>query len=307
MTQSASAILMIRPANFGFNVETELSNAFQSKKVSDYNIVKEKAKQEFQSAVETLRSKNINVIVIEDTESPVKPDAVFPNNWISFHPDGTIVLYPMLAPNRRLERRLDIIENLKKSFQVNKIVDLSFHENENHFLEGTGSIVFDHQNKIAYACLSARTDKTLLENTSKQLGYKPISFTATDKNSQEIYHTNVMMCVAEKFAVVCLESIKNKTEKEQVLNTLLETNHEVVAISLEQMNQFAGNMLEINSTEGKKYLAMSQSAFNAISSSQKKTMEKYCELLPLNINTIETIGGGSVRCMMAEIFLEKKS
>lgn len=306
MAQSASNILMIRPASFGFNPETELSNSFQSKTSSDYNVVKQKAIQEFDNAVEKLRLKNISVVVIDDTENPIKPDAVFPNNWVGFHADGTVLLYPMLAPNRRLERRLDIIENLKKSFQVNKIIDLSFHEKENHFLEGTGSIVFDHQNKIAYACLSHRTDKTLFENTVKQFGYKPISFIATDKNVQEIYHTNVMMCVAEKFAVVCLESIKNKTEKEEVLNSLKNTNHEIVAISLEQMNRFAGNMLEIKSLEDKKYTALSKSAFDSLNTSQRTIIEKYSELLPLNISTIETIGGGSVRCMMAEVFLERK-
>lgn len=297
---------MIRPASFGFNSETELSNSFQSKTSTDYNVVKQKAIQEFDNAVDKLRSKNINVIVIDDTENPVKPDAVFPNNWVGFHPDGNVWLYPMLAPNRRLERRLDIIESLKKSFQINKIVDLSFYENENRFLEGTGSMVFDHTNKIAYACLSARTDKSLFENTSKQLGYKPINFIATDENGKEIYHTNVMMCVAEKFAVICSECIQNKIKKEQVLKSLLETNHEIIEISFEQMNKFAGNMLEINSAEGKKYLAMSQSAFDALSSSQKILMEKSCELLPLNISTIETIGGGSVRCMMTEVFLEKR-
>jgi len=303
--QSASIIFLVRPANFGFNEETASSNAFQQKQ-SNHDGVQAVVLAEFDNAVNTLKNAGVNVIVFDDTVAPVKPDAIFPNNWISLHENGTLVLYPMYAPNRRLERRLDIVEQLKSQYSINNVIDLSPYENENRFLEGTGSIVFDHIHKIAYACLSPRTDKQLLEELCDKLGYKPFSFIAQDKAGKEIYHTNVMMCMAEKFAVVCLESIVNDEERKNLILLLEQTNHEVIAISLEQMNSYAGNMLALKSNNGDDLLVMSQSAHDVLNNNQRVCIDKYAKVIALPIPTIETIGGGSARCMMAEVFSIKK-
>ncbi|MEO6134912.1 MAG: arginine deiminase-related protein [Ginsengibacter sp.] len=305
--QTTSNILLIKPTGFSFNVQTAVSNAFQNKPDVSKEILKQNAFDEFDAFVNTLQSKGVSVTVIADTELPQKPDAVFPNNWISFHADGSVILYPMCAPNRRTERRAEIIETIKKSFSVNSIIDLSFYENENRFLEGTGSVVFDHQNKIAYACLSPRTDKELLKELCSILNYEPIYFYALDESGKEIYHTNVMMCVAEEFAVICLIAIKNKTEKDKVVSSLEQTGHEIIDISFEQMKNFAGNMLALRNHQNEKLLALSQSAFDSLSADQKMRIGKYAEMIPLAIKTIETIGGGSARCMIAEIFLPKKN
>ena len=241
--------------------------------------------------------------MIEDTKLPAKPDAVFPNNWASYHEDGTVILYPMCAPNRRLEKRPEILNIIRQHYKVTNVVDLSAYELTDRFLEGTGSIIFDHINRIAYACISPRTDKALFEQVSKQLNYNPVSFYAHDATGIEIYHTNVMMCIAEKFAVICLDSIINNDENKMVSQTLLQTGHEVISISFEQMNRFAGNMLALKSNTGKDLLAMSQSAFDSLTADQQFIIEQYAEIVPLSIPTIETIGGGSARCMIAEIFL----
>lgn len=301
--QSTNHIMLVKPAHFTFNSETAESNAFQNKLNENEHQIKQRVLSEFDNFAATLRSKGVDVTVVEDTPIPQKPDAVFPNNWASFHENGTVVLYPMYAPNRRLERRADIIELIKKKFVVQQIVDLSQHELENKFLEGTGSIVFDHLNKIAYACLSPRTDKELFIETCGKLNYKPVHFIAEDAQGKQIYHTNVMMCVAGKFAVICLSSIPNKQERETVVASLTGTGHELVDITFAQMNQFAGNMLELQSRNGRQLLAMSKSSYDALTASQKKQIEQHCEMIPLAIQTIETIGGGSARCMIAEIFL----
>lgn len=287
---------MIRPANFGFNSETAVSNAFQNQKQFDETRVLD----EFDAFAGKLKEKGVNVFVFEDTPNPPKPDAVFPNNWTSFHHDGTVVLYPMCAENRRIERRTEIIEKLKENFRVKQILDFSDYETMGKFLEGTGSIVADHANKINYACLSPRTDKEIFTQISNRFGYQPISFCAVDKTGNEIYHTNVMMCVGGKFAVVCLESIK---ERDFVNESLQNTGKEIVDISFEQMNAFAGNMLTVLNDKSEELLVLSETAFDSLSNQQKNTLEKYSELLPIPIPTIEMIGGGSVRCMMAEIFL----
>ena len=305
--QNTNHILLVKPAHFTFNKETAGSNAFQNLLNEKEEFIKQKVLLEFENFASTLRSKGVQVTVVEDTPMPVKPDAVFPNNWASFHEDGTIVLYPMFAPNRRLERRQDIIDLLKKDFIVTSVIDLSRFESENKFLEGTGSIVFDHLHKTAYACLSPRTDKDLFIETCRQLNYKPVYFIADDAQGKQIYHTNVMMCIAEKFAVICLASITDKKEKEAVIKALTDSGHELVDISFEQMNKFAGNMLEIKDKQEKKMLAMSKSAYDSLTPDQRKQIEKSCELLPLPIHTIETIGGGSARCMMAEVYLKPRS
>lgn len=297
--QTTNNILLIRPANFGFNEETRASNVFQKELNDDPNTIRQKALTEFDAVAAILNSHGVNVFVFDDTLSPAKTDAVFPNNWVSFHADGTVVLYPMLSANRRLERRSDIVESLKQNFEIINIIDLSRYEKENLFLEGTGSIVFDHVNKIAYAASSPRTDRDLFIQLCKQLDYSPVTFTARDRDGSEIYHTNVMMCIGGKFAVVCLESITDDNERANVIDQLTSTGHEIVDITFDQMNCFAGNMLAIK----KDLLVMSQSAFGSLTDAQNLKLKKYCELLPLAIPTIETVGGGSVRCMIAEIFL----
>ena len=301
--QSSKNILLIRPATFVFNQETADSNAFQVELKEDEEIIKKKKLQEFEAFVKTLRSKGVNVFVADDTTFPAKPDAIFPNNWVSFHSDGTVILYPMYAPNRRHERRQEILDLLEKNFTITRILDLSKYENEGKYLEGTGSIIFDHIHTLAYACLSPRTDKELLLEVCDYLKYQPIYFYAHDESGKEIYHTNVMMCIGEKFSVICLDSITDRTERELVNRSLTETGHEVIDITFEQMKNFAGNMLEIQTNENKSILALSHSAYNSLTANQKKEIKKYSELIPLSIKTIETIGGGSARCMIAEIFL----
>lgn len=307
MSQSTNSILLVRPSNFIFNAETAANNVFQNNIEEDNASINAKVLQEFENVKAQLIQKGIDVTIIDDTKSPIKPDAIFPNNWVSFHEDGTVVLYPMFAANRRAERRLDIIETIKEKFEVKKIIDFSLYENENKFLEGTGSIVFDHVHKIAYACLSPRTNKEIFVKLCDVLYYKPIYFTACDEAGQKIYHTNVMMCIAEKIVIICTESIVDKNERDMVLKSFRNTEHEIIDISFAQMNNFAGNMLALKTNVGKSLLALSQTAYHSLMPKQKDSIEKYYELLPLAIPTIETIGGGSVRCMMAEIFLPLKT
>lgn len=302
--QTTNNILLVRPFNFIFNAKTSESNAFQNEVNEPDALTKLKALEEFNAFAEELKQKGVSAFVFDDTEQPEKPDAVFPNNWVTFHPDGTVILYPMLAYNRRPERRTDIIDSLQKNFLINEVVDLSNYENENKFLEGTGSIVFDHENKIAYACLSPRTDKELFITVCERLNYRPVYFFAYDGSGTEIYHTNVMMSMGNRFAVICIESIKDKKERETVTGLLNQTGHEIIDITYDQMNNFAGNVLSVKKKDNSNLLALSQSAFDSFSDSQKQVLEKYCELVPLAVTTIETSGGGSVRCMIAEIFLQ---
>ncbi|WP_375436489.1 citrulline utilization hydrolase CtlX [uncultured Hymenobacter sp.] len=302
--QSTNTIFLVRPARFGFNLETAASNYFQQAIADlDAATLQALAFAEFDAMVDKLRAKGVNVLVFDDTPEPVKPDAVFPNNWLTLHPDGRAVLYPMCAPNRRAERRLDILEALRRQFIVTEIIDLSSSEQAGRFLEGTGSILFDHEHRIAYACLSPRTDARLFADVAAQLGYRPVSFRAHDAHSQEIYHTNVMLSIGAGFAVVCLESIVDAAERANIVASLTATGHEIVDISLAQVAHFAGNLLALQPSNGPAQLAMSQSAFDAFTPAQHGTLRKYCELLPLPIPTIETIGGGSVRCMLTEVFL----
>jgi hypothetical protein len=305
-SQSTSHILMIRPVNFGFNEETAVSNAFQNRH-ADKNGVNEKAQHEFDKMVSILRGNGADVTVIDDTPEPYTPDSIFPNNWVSFHADGGIFLYPMQAENRRLERREDIIAQLEDCFVVKHIIDLSRFEHDNKFLEGTGSMVLDRENKIAYACSSPRTDREVLNLFCEQAGYKAISFDAVDEQGKAIYHTNVPMCIGSKFAVICLDSIPNPAEKTMVTESLKSTKKEIVDISFAQMNQFAGNMLEVKNKVGETLIVMSLNAFNALDRLQKTILEKFGKLVYADINTIETNGGGSARCMMAEVHLPLSS
>jgi len=299
--QSTSHILMIRPVRFGFNEQTASSNAFQTRQKD--NNIEDNALIEFNNFATLLRQNGVDVTVIDDTPEPYTPDSIFPNNWISFHGDGNIFLYPMQAENRRLERREDIVSDLEDRFKVHHIIDLSRYEHEGKYLEGTGSMVLDRANKIAYACISPRTDKEVLDVFCEQAGYTAICFDAVDAYGKAIYHTNVLMCVGNRFAVICLDSIANPHERIIVTESLRSTKKEIIDISFEQMNQFAGNMLELQNKKSEPLIVMSQSAFKALTEKQKNTLEEYGKLVYSDINTIEINGGGSARCMIAEVHL----
>ena len=306
--QVTRSILMVRPSNFGFNEETAVNNAFQNNaagKTSEQ--IREKAIEEFDSFVSLLRSKGVDVSVYQDEPQPIKPDAVFPNNWVSFHEDGTVITYPMFAKVRRIERTDKVFDLLEPHFWILDHIHLEQSEEDNIFLEGTGSMVLDRANKIAYACISPRTEKTLFEDWCNIYEYSPVSFTAIDQEGKLIYHTNVMMAMGDKFVVICLESVIDDEEKSALREIFARTEKEIIEISLEQMNAFAGNMLQVQGASGQTYLVMSKTAFGSLNASQIEKIEKYTEILTADINTIETYGGGSVRCMMAEIFLPEKS
>lgn len=298
-----TTLLMIRPAMFGFNEQTAASNAFQNRDAQQDGNVADKALQEFDTFVDILRTNGIQVIVINDTPEPHTPDAIFPNNWVSFHNDGSIFLYPMQAENRRLERREDIISKLQDKFSVKHVVDLSRFELQNKFLEGTGSMVFNREDKIAYACLSPRTDKDVLHEFCRQTGYQPIVFHAFNQQGLAIYHTNVMMCVADRYVVICLDTITDKDERQTVVGSFFETGKDIFDISFEQMNHFAGNMLEVFNQDGESLLVMSGSAYRCLDDRQIATLQQFSRIIHSDIPTIEYSGGGSVRCMMAEVDL----
>jgi hypothetical protein len=298
--QTTSHLLMIRPAKFTFNAETAVNNAFQS--ANDTN-AQEEALKEFNDFASLLQQNSIDVTVIDDTKEPHTPDSIFPNNWISFHDDGRIVLYPMYASNRRLERKPHVIDQLKTKFEIKSQVDLSSYENKNIFLEGTGSMVLDRENKIAYACLSQRTDLNVLKDFCAKLRYTPVSFIATDAKGYPIYHTNVMMCVADRFVVICLDSIKDSQERKEVMAIIEKRGKEIIDISLDQMNHFAGNMLQVENDKQKKFLVMSSQAYRSLGQGQLLKIERYNSILHSSLDTIERNGGGSARCMMAEVFL----
>jgi len=305
--QLASNLLMIRPCQFFSNPQTADSNKFQGRsKLSDKEL-QEAAVNEFDLLVSKLRDADMNVCVFEDTPEPITPDSVFPNNWVSFHNDGTVVLYPMEAENRRLERRSDIIERLKEEhgFNVKKIIDMSYLEDKEEYLEGTGSMILDHVNKIAYACLSSRTHKNALLDFSKVMGFSPIPFYAKDALGSDVYHTNVLMSLGEKLAILCEDAIPLDSEKKQVKDSLQSTGHEIVTISLDQMTSFAGNVLEVISNSDEHLMLMSERAEKSLTKKQKLTIEKYCRIVSSPIQNIEDSAGGSVRCMIAEIALPK--
>ncbi|GAB2955942.1 arginine deiminase-related protein [Hymenobacter coalescens] len=306
--QSARTVFVVRPARFGFNAETAASNHFQQQGPAELDAaaVQQRAFAEFDQLVSTLRGRGVRVRVFDDTAEPAKPDAVFPNNWLTLHPDGRALLYPMCAPNRRAERRPDILEALGQEFELREIIDLSGYEAQGRFLEGTGSIIFDHDHRVAYAALSPRTDAELFGEVAAQLDHRPVAFHALDAHGQAIYHTNVMMCIGAEFAVVCLESIADEKERAHVVDSLTATGHHIVDITLAQVERFAGNMLTVQPAAGRELLAMSQSAYEALTTAQRAELGHYCELLPLPIPTIETIGGGSARCMLAEVFLPER-
>jgi len=295
-------ILMVRPYQFYFNPQTASNNFFQS----NINIenANELAIAEFDSMVEKLHAHQIKVKVVQDTQEPSTPDSVFPNNWVSTHVGGTLCLYPMYAENRRAERKSSVIKFLQKNYKIEKILDISNFEKDRKFLEGTGSMVLDHQNKIAYGCLSERLDKDVFSYWCDKMQFKPICFNALDEKDQPIYHTNVMMCMGTQFVVICLDSIYIKQEKKMLRNSFEQTHKEVIEISQDQMNHFAGNMLQVFDIAEKPHLIVSEQAYQSLHIAQLKRLEKYNPILPISIPTIEALGGGSTRCMMAEIYLE---
>lgn len=304
--QSTDSILLIKPSCFQFNTETESSNLFQEQLLESKEDIMQKAIEEFNQLAQLLEHNGIDVTIIEDSKEPQKPDAVFPNNWISFHDNGKIILYPMLAENRRVERRQEIIEQLSQKFIINQTIDFSYYEQESKFLEGTGSVILDRKNKKAYACLSPRTNKELLFKLCEELDYLPIFFYSFDEGGNEIYHTNVMMCLGTHFAVVCLSSIQNEKDKKDLIYEIEKSNKEIIDIDFNQVKCFAGNMLELKNKKGNSIIVLSQSAYSSLNQNQISRLQKHGKLLPLLVNTIEKVGGGSVRCMIAEIFLPKK-
>jgi hypothetical protein len=304
-SQAAHAVFMVKPTYFGFNAETAASNAFQNKISADHN-VQDDVLKEFEALVTTLRKHEIEVIVFDDTLEPLTPDAVFPNNWISMHQNGEVVLYPMLTPNRRLERRLDVVESLREKFAIDAVADLSEYEEQGHILEGTGSIIFDHIHRTAYACISLRTSVQLFQHVCEHLGYRPVSFRATDLNGKDIYHTNVMLTIGTGYAVICADAIEDTLERAMVLASFKKDGLKIIEISFQQVLQFAGNMLEVQNSNGDLFLVMSKQAFNCLTVEQKADLESFVKIIYSDIETIEHIGGGSVRCMLAGIHLPKK-
>ncbi len=305
--QTTSNILMVRPTNFGFNEETAANNSFQTKaKYHTPDEIKKMAMEEFDNFVSKMRKEGINVMVFEDTATPIKPDAVFPNNWVSFHQNGAVITYPMYSEIRRKERRDDVLEKLTEDFTLTEIYRLEKFEEENRFLEGTGSMILDRVNKICYACTSPRTDEGLLDIFCEFIGFQKVVFQSVDANGEDIYHTNVMMALGEDFVVIGLSTIKDEAQKKMLLDLFEKTNKTVIDISFEQILSFAGNMLQVRNDAGETYLVMSQQAFESLTEEQIKEIEMRTKILYSPIEAIETLGGGSARCMMAEVFLPKK-
>ena len=305
--QITDTLIMVRPAAFGANEETAETNYFKiTGTKTDTRSNQQAALNEFDKMVELLRQHDINVLVIDDTPTPVKPSAVFPNNWLSTSPEGIVSVFPMCAPNRRSEKRDDILKMLAEKFVVTGLQDWSEFEVEGTFLEGTGSMVMDHENKVIYTCYSPRPDVSMLEKFANANKCRAIIFLAIDKSGQPVYHTNVMMTLGEDFAILCEESIEEEWELIAVRQLLESTGHEVIRISKEQMHAFAGNMLQVKNSKGEKLLLMSQTAFDSLNEEQKEDLYTRTKLLPIPIPIIERTEGGSVRCMIAEIFLEKR-
>ena len=292
-------IMMIEPVSFGFNEETAANNFFQRNEHIDG--AQSKALTEFNRFVEQLQSHEIDVLVVQDTPVPLTPDAIFPNNWISIHEEGTMVLYPMYAKNRRLERKQTVVDAVKNNLVINEIVDLTHFESNQKYLEGTGSMVLDRKNKIAYACISERTDESVFATFCKKMNYTPMLFHAQDQRGLPIYHTNVLMCMADQFVVICLDAVYESKERENLVEQFKTTQKEIVNISFEQMDHFCGNMLQVKNKNGDYFLVMSTQAFNHLDADQVKRLQTFQPIIHSDISTIETLGGGSARCMMAEL------
>jgi hypothetical protein len=306
LTQSTNSVLMIRPGQFYPNPETAADNAFQARVDCPADALSTVARKEFDAAVQTLRAGGVNVHVFEDTAEPEKPDAVFPNNWISTHHDGRIALFPMYSALRRRERRHDIIAELRKHYHVTEVIDYSVFEEKDCWLEGTGSLVLDHLNKIAYVSLSNRSNPKVIQRFADDFSYEPVTFTSIGPNGEPIYHTNVMMCIGTAFAMVGLELIRNKAEREQLRARLERTGKDIVELSADEIANFAGNAIELHNKDGQKLLVLSSRAGGALTEDQRERLSRYARLIPLELPTIE-LGGGSARCMVATIHLPSPS
>lgn len=305
--QCAGAVLMVRPARFGFNPQTAASNAFQRAPVP-VPALASMARREFDGVAQALRAAGVEVFVAEDTPEPEKPDAIFPNNWLSLHRDASLVLYPMCAPNRRAERREELVAGIVRDggFRIARTVDLSYRESQGKFLEGTGSLVLDRAARIAYAGLSTRTDLDVLGEFAQRLDYDLVAFDASDETGRPIYHTNVLLTVGERFAIVCAEAIDEPQRRADVLARLSSTGHEIVAITRAQVRAFAGNCLQLATRDGR-VIAISQTAWDALEPEQRAALERHGAILRVHIPTIERAGGGGVRCMLAEIHLPRRA
>ena len=306
MSSNLHSVLMIRPCNFRVNQETLENNFFQTKSIQlENDFILNQAIIEFDSLVEKMKASGINVLVYQDDFKHDTPDSIFPNNWVTFHNDKKIAIYPMFAENRRLERSEDVIVFLEENnVKINKVIDYSEAEKNNFFLEGTGSMVLDRINKKTYCSISERTSENLIDEFCSDFNYMPIifnSFHTVDSKRQKIYHTNVMMCVGKKYAVICLDSIDNKNERNKVIQSLEDDNKEIIIISEDQLNSFAGNMIELIVNKNS-FLIMSQIAYNSLNKNQIERLSKYSKIISSSVDTIEKCGGGSVRCMIAEIF-----
>jgi hypothetical protein len=298
---------MVRPARFGCNPQTAASNAFQARPDAQAEDAQGKVLKEFHGLSDSLARAGVEVLIASDSDEPAKPDAIFPNNWVSFHHDGTVALYPMLALNRRWERREEVLEHVVREggFRVSRTVDLTHRESQEKYLEGTGSIVLDRVHRVAYAGISPRTDLDVLGEFAQQLDYDLLTFDAVDAAGRAIYHTNVLMAIGTGFAVLCGDSIVNQDQRAAVLAQLRATGHEVIEITLEQMSQFAGNVLELAAPQGN-LIALSATAWRSLVPGQRRVLESYAGIIPAEIPTIERVGGGGVRCMLAEIHLPKR-
>lgn len=307
--QITNTILMVRPVRFRMNEETAVNNYFQEDLDIKNQTINLRAQAEFDAFVDALRARGVRIIVVDDIYERDTPDSIFPNNWISFHANGTVGLYPMFAENRRRERREDILDLLEEEgFRITNVMDYTSAEEAGLFLEGTGSLILDREHEKAYCALSPRANEELFIEFCEDLECTPVLFTAyqsVDGNRMPIYHTNVMMCIAEKFAVICLDSIDDKKERKNVMDHLRNDGKEIIAITEEQVHHFAGNMLQVIGADDKRYLVMSTAAFKCLTPEQLKKLNSFCEIIHSPLDTIETCGGGSARCMMAEVFLPK--
>jgi hypothetical protein len=310
MRQITDTILMVRPVAFRMNEQTAVNNYFQEDLQLENDKINKKAQEEFDAFVEKLQAVGVNVIVVDDDEKLDTPDSIFPNNWVTFHEDATAALYPLFAENRRRERRAEVFDKIEEAgYVINNVVDYTSAEEEELFLESTGVLILDRVNEKAYCALSPRASEEVLIEFCEDFELTPVIFTAyqdVDGRRMPIYHTNVMMCLAENFAVICLDSIDDPKERKSVVKHLKSDGKEIIEISEAQMHHYAGNMLQVYGKDGKKYLVMSEAARQSLSPIQVAAIEKHCEILSSNLETIETCGGGSARCMMAEVFLPKK-
>ena len=309
MRQSSAHFLMVRPTNFRMNEETAKDNLFQETNLSLPKASVE-AEKEFDRFVKELRDKGIKVMVDQFPSDIDAPDALFPNNWVSFHEDGKVGLYPMLTSNRRVERRESVLDRVQNEFglEIKEVIDFTEFEEHDKFLEGTGSLVLDRKHRVAYACLSERTDKQAVTHFCEQMNYRPVmfrAFHAVDGTNHPIYHTNVMMCIASAFVLICLDSITDETERQSVVDAILARDREIIELTADQMNNFAGNALEVTNEEGLLYLVLSERALNSLDQNQVDRINRHLKIIAPNLATIEKLGGGSARCMMCEVFLPK--